>query len=95
MTSAPGVRRGRPATATREDVLRAARAQFAAGLRLDVTVIARELGLGRATIYRWFGSREHLLADAVATELEVLVARARREVTQRGPVGLLLGGGGR
>ena len=82
-------RRGRPATATRADVLRAARDQFLAGQRVDVTIIARDLGLGRATIYRWFGSRERLLADAVATELESLVVHARDEVEARGAVGLL------
>ncbi len=89
MSSATGVRRGRPATATRDDVLRTARAQFAAGQRVDVTIIARELGLGRATIYRWFGSRERLLADVVATDLEALVTRARSEVAEHGPAGLL------
>jgi AcrR family transcriptional regulator len=82
-------RRGRPATASRDDVLRAARAQFLAGQRVDVTIVARELGLGRATIYRWFGSREHLLADVIATELEALVSRARGRVRQRGARGLL------
>ena len=47
-------RRGRPATASREDVLAAARAQFMDGERVDLTIVARDLGLGRATIYRWF-----------------------------------------
>jgi len=89
MTATTRARRGRPATATRADVLRAARAQFLAGQRVDVTIIARDLGVGRATIYRWFGSREHLVADAVATELETLVARARREVDVPGAAGLL------
>ena len=68
---------------------RAARAQFVAGQRVDVTILARDLGLGRATIYRWFGSRERLLADVVATEFETLVAGARSRVRQRGPGGLL------
>jgi AcrR family transcriptional regulator len=89
MSTATRARRGRPATATRADVRRAGRAQFLAGQRLDVTIIARDLGLGRATIYRWFGSRERLLADVVATELETLVGRARREVDVRGAPGLL------
>jgi AcrR family transcriptional regulator len=89
MSTAPSARRGRPATASRDDVLRAARAQFLAGRRVDVTIVARELGLGRATIYRWFGSREHLLGEVVACELEALVARARSEVALRGAPGLL------
>jgi AcrR family transcriptional regulator len=89
MSTATRARSGRQATATRADVRRAGRAQFLAGQRLDVTIIARKLGLGRATIYRWFGSRERLLADVVATELETLVAHARREVDARGAAGLL------
>lgn len=88
MNAAPA-RRGRPATASRDDVLGVARAQFLAGQRLDVTIIARELGLGRATIYRWFGSREQLLADVIATELEGLITRARCRVRHRGARGLL------
>jgi AcrR family transcriptional regulator len=88
-TAGPPSRRGRPATASRDDVLRVARSQFLAGERVDVTIIARELGLGRATIYRWFGSRELLLADVIATELEGLVTRARRRVRRRGAPGLL------
>jgi AcrR family transcriptional regulator len=82
-------RRGRPATASREDVLAAARAQFMAGNRVDVTIVARDLGLGRATIYRWFGSRERLLAEVIANESEVLISRHRREVRRRGAQGLL------
>jgi len=89
MSTAARPRRGRPATATRQDVLRAARAQFVAGRRVDVTIIARDLRLGRATIYRWFGSRDRLLADVVATELETLVSRARDEVDEHGAAGLL------
>jgi AcrR family transcriptional regulator len=82
-------RRGRPATASREDVLRLAREQYLHGRRLDLTVIARELGLGRATIYRWFGSRDGLLGQIVAGELEQLVASERRRVRRRGASGLL------
>lgn len=81
--------RGRPATASREDVLLAAREQYLEGSRLDLTVIARDLGLGRPTIYRWFGSREGLLGEVVASELEQLVAAERRRVRRRGAAGLL------
>ncbi len=52
-------------------MLAAARAQYLAGERVDLTVVARDLGLGRATIYRWFGSRELLLGEVIADELEV------------------------
>jgi len=89
MSSAAGARRGRPATASRDDVRRAVRVQFLGGQRVDVTIIARELGLGRATIYRWFGSRNRLLGDVIAAELETLVRRARARVRQQGAIGLL------
>jgi AcrR family transcriptional regulator len=59
------------------------------GQRVDITVVASRLGLGRATIYRWFGSREALLGEVVARQLELLVARKRAEVRRRGAEGLL------
>lgn len=84
-----GERRGRPATASRAEVLSAATAQYLQGDRVDLTIIARELGVGRATIYRWFGSREGLLGEVVGTELVELIARKRARVRRRGGEGLL------
>src|ERR1700753_4092333 len=82
-------RRGRPATASRDDVMTAARGQFMSGDRVDLTIVARDLGLGRATIYRWFGSRERLLSEGIAHESEVLIRGHRRDVRRRGVQGLL------
>jgi AcrR family transcriptional regulator len=59
------------------------------GQRVDVTVVARHLGLSRATIYRWFGSRERLLGEVIAQQLELLIERKRRRVRTRGAAGLL------
>jgi AcrR family transcriptional regulator len=70
-------------------VLNAVTAQYLSGERVDVTVVARRLGLSRATIYRWFGSRERLLGEVVATQLEQVIARKRRAVRTRGAPGLL------
>jgi AcrR family transcriptional regulator len=89
VSSASAARRGRPATASPRDVLARARALYLEGRRVDLTVIARELGLGRATLYRWFGSRDGLLGEVVASELEKLVHRHRRNVKRRGAAGLL------
>jgi AcrR family transcriptional regulator len=89
MQVAGGSKRGRPATASREDVVRLARSQYLAGERVDLTVVARRLGLGRATIYRWFGSRDALLGEVLAGELEQLIAAHRRQVRERGAAGLL------
>jgi len=66
-----------------------AREQYLKGHRVDLTVVARELGLGRATIYRWFGSRDLLLGEVIAGELEQLIAWHRRRVRRRGADGLL------
>jgi len=86
---ATGARRGRPATASRADVLSLTRQHYLDVRRVDLTVLARELGLGRATIYRWFGSREALLGEVITGELEQLVAEQRRRVRRRGARGLL------
>jgi len=59
------------------------------GQRVDITVVAARLGLGRATIYRWFGSREALLGEVIARQLELLVAHKRAQVRRRGADGLL------
>lgn len=69
--------------------MQAARAQYLAGERVDVTIVAQSLGLGRATIYRWFGSRERLLGEVIAEELADLIARARSRVRRHGVRGLL------
>jgi AcrR family transcriptional regulator len=70
-------------------VLAAVRAQYLAGERVEVTIVAKRLGLGRATIYRWFGSRERLLGIVIADQLELLIERHRRGVRRRGVSGLL------
>src|ERR1700761_5603827 len=82
-------KRGRPPTASPDDVLALVTQLYLDGQRVDVTVVAASLGLGRATIYRWFGSRETLLGEVVARQLELLVARKRAEVRRRGAAGLL------
>jgi AcrR family transcriptional regulator len=87
--SAPRRKRGRPAASSRADVLAVVSEQYLSGERVDLTVAAARLGLGRATIYRWFGSREALLGEVIAGQLELVVARRRSQVRRRGAVGLL------
>jgi aminoglycoside 6'-N-acetyltransferase len=84
-----GPGRGRPAAAAPEDVLALAREQYLAGDRVDLTSLAAQLGLGRATIYRWFGSRERLLGQVVGEALVDLLARKRRQVRRSGAIGLM------
>ncbi|WP_436498918.1 QsdR family transcriptional regulator [Actinokineospora sp. HUAS TT18] len=75
---------GRPAAATREQVLGAARLAFVEGRRIEVRAIAAEFGASRATMYRWFGSREGLLAEVVLGEMAALFARADARARGRG-----------
>jgi AcrR family transcriptional regulator len=81
--------RGRPAAATREEVLAAAMHRYLRGRRIDVQAIAVELGLGRATIYRWFGSREELIGEVLVQAAEPLLEDAARGVRGRGATRLL------
>src|ERR671923_542895 len=79
-----GRRRGRPAAASREDVMEAAMHRYLRGRRIDVQAIAAELGLGRATIYRWFGSREGLIGEVLARAADPLLDHARASARGRG-----------
>ena len=81
--------RGRPAAASREDVLEAGLFRYLRGQRVDVQAIAAELGLGRATIYRWFGSREKLIGQIIIRATEPVLMEARRGQRGRGGRGLL------
>jgi AcrR family transcriptional regulator len=82
-------RRGRPAAASREDVLAAAMHRYLRGERIDVQAIATELGLGRTTIYRWFGSRERLIGEVLAAAADPLIDAARSGAGGRGGPALL------
>jgi AcrR family transcriptional regulator len=80
---------GRPAAATREEVLESAMYRYLRGRRIDVQAVAAELGLSRATIYRWFGSREDLIGEVLVRAAEPLLAEARAGARGRGGAVLL------
>ena len=80
---------GRPAAATREEVLAAAMSRYLRGRRIDVQSIAAELGLGRTTIYRWFGSREGLVGEVLFLAAEPLLDAARADARGSGGRALL------
>jgi AcrR family transcriptional regulator len=63
--------------------------RYLRGERIDVLAIAAELGLGRATIYRWFGSREGLIGEVLVRAAEPLLADARTAARGRGAAALL------
>jgi AcrR family transcriptional regulator len=71
---------GRPAGATREQVLEAAGRWFLEGRRLDVAALAAETGVSRPTVHRWFGTREDLSGLVVAEVFERTVRAARRRM---------------
>lgn len=75
---------GRPANASRAEVLAAASREFLAGRRIEVRAIAAEFGVSRATIYRWFGSREGLLAEVSTRNLVSMLEQADAEAGGRG-----------
>jgi AcrR family transcriptional regulator len=81
--------RGRPAAASREDVIDAGLHRYLRGRRIDVQAIAAELSLGRATIYRWFGSREKLIGEVIIRATEPVLAKARSGLAGKGGPGLL------
>jgi AcrR family transcriptional regulator len=81
--------RGRPAAASREDVVEAGLRHYLRGRRIEVQAIAAETGIGRATIYRWFGSRDDLIGEVVTRATEPVLAEARAGQEGRGGPGLL------
>lgn len=91
MQTAPAkeTRRGRPPAASRDDVVGAALHRYLRGRRVDVQAIAAELGLGRTTIYRWFGSREGLIGEVLILAVEPLLDEARAGAAGRGGGALL------
>ena len=80
---------GRVAGATREEVVARARAEFLACRRVDMSATAAACGVGRATLYRWFGSREQLLGEAMLGVVEGRIADARAHVGGHGAGALL------
>jgi len=88
---APGTatRRGRRPAASREAVLAAASHRYLRGRRVDVQAIAAELGIGRTTIYRWFGSRDELIGEVIAAAAAPLLEDARRGARGTGGAALL------
>jgi AcrR family transcriptional regulator len=83
------VRRGRPPGASRDDVLGAAMYRYLRGRRIDVQAIAAEIGLGRTTIYRWFGSREGLIGEVLIAAAEPILVDARARASGTGAAALL------
>jgi AcrR family transcriptional regulator len=74
-----------PPRATPAEAFRLARRTFLKGERLDMSQLAQELSVSRATLYRWTGDRDALLVDVIWSLTEELLADAVREAKGKGP----------
>ena len=79
-TTAPAPRRA----AGPEELLNLARRKFLRGERCDIESLAAELGVSRATAYRWAGNAEQLMGEVIASVTEATFRRAAQEVTGKG-----------
>jgi AcrR family transcriptional regulator len=70
--------------ATAADLHALARSRFLAGERLSLEELAVELGISRATAYRWAGNVELLAAEVIASIVEDTHRRTVREARGRG-----------
>jgi AcrR family transcriptional regulator len=70
--------------ATAADLRALARRRFLAGERLSLDELAAELGISRATVFRWAGNAELLTAEVIASIVEDTFHRSVREARGRG-----------
>jgi AcrR family transcriptional regulator len=80
----PRFRRPKP-----DDAAQLARELFEAGERIDVLAVARRLGVSRATMHRWFGTRDQLLTAVLERVADDFVAAAEAEAQGQGDARLL------
>src|SRR5687768_5862311 len=66
-----------PKRVTPLDAFKLARNKWLAGERIDVGKIAQELGVGRATVFRWVGTRENLYGEICSALFQKELDRAR------------------
>jgi AcrR family transcriptional regulator len=78
--SAAAVRR----PATKDDLFDLARRMFLAGERLSVEDLAQELGLSRATAYRWAGNADELTGKVIAGLAAAVFYRTSRDAKGKG-----------
>jgi len=70
--------------ATEADLRALARRRFLSGERLSVEELAADLGISRATAYRWAGNAEELAGQVIASLVDATFQRALREARGRG-----------
>lgn len=65
--------------ATPAAAFRAARRTYLRGERLDMQRLAADLGISRATLYRWTGQRDQLLGDVLWSLSDDIFEQAKRD----------------
>lgn len=66
------------------DALALATQKWLAGERLDIGKLADELGVGRATVFRWVGSKEQLYGEVISAAFSQTLEWATRASTGQG-----------
>ena len=72
-----------PAKVTPMDVFKRARSKWLAGERIEVGRLAVELGIGRATIFRWVGTRENLYGEVISGGFTADLVRAKQHAKSK------------
>jgi AcrR family transcriptional regulator len=67
------------------EAFRLARRTFIAGERIDMGALAAEVGIDRATLFRWVGNREQLLAEVIWSVCAPTWQQALNETAGAGP----------
>ena len=67
-----------PSKVTVLDVFELAKSKWLDGERLDIGKLAEELGVGRATVFRWVGSKEQLYGEIISAAFAQTLEWARR-----------------
>jgi len=80
---------GHATAATPVDAFNAARRTFLRGERVDMGVLAADLGVSRATLYRWVGDRDQLLGEVMWSVASIGLDQARAEAAGDGVEWLL------
>jgi AcrR family transcriptional regulator len=71
------------------DAFKLARRKWLAGERVDVGKLAAELGVGRATVFRWVGTRENLYGEICSAMFAKELERAQEAARGSGLENLL------
>jgi hypothetical protein len=69
---------------TPTELMVAARRQFLRGEKLEVSTLADDIGVSRATAYRWAGNADQLSGEVIADLAEETFHRSVREAKGRG-----------